>query len=146
VQSVGLLEDGGGEEFGAALHGFGEGHVGRFDGAEEVKAGAELVFGFDGSGEGGDGLSERAGEVGDAHGAFTMERLRVEAAFAGDDEVGGGDAIAQVNEFSDEIESTGESGPAEAHEAEAEAAGGARAGDFMVIDAQIALHDVSEPL
>ena len=82
------------QEFGAALHGFGEWHGGWFDGAKEIKARAQLVFGLDRASEGGNGLFKLSGHVGDTHGAFAVERLGIETAFASDDEIGGGDALS----------------------------------------------------
>jgi hypothetical protein len=75
-----------------------------------------------------------------------MEGLGVETAFAGDDEVGGGDASTQMHEIGDEFEAAGEFRAAEAHEAESEAASSSRAWNLAMIDAEIAPHDVGEVL
>ena len=94
MQSGGLIKHGRMQEFGAALHGFGEWHGGWFDGAKEIEARAQLLFGLNRASKGGNGLFELSCHVGDTHGAFAVERLGIEAAFASDDEIGGGDAIA----------------------------------------------------
>ena len=55
---------------------------------------------------------------------------RVEAALAGDHQIGGGNALLEFQEFGDDAESGDDPGAAKGHQSEAEAAGGAGARSF----------------
>jgi hypothetical protein len=117
-----------GEERLSVAERVGERCAGGRDGVErEVGAGGECG---DGTGEDVDGFAEGEGAGGDGAGAFAGERRVVEAALAGDDEIGGGEFVFEIEPRGDEIEAGKELGAGGGHEAERDAAGRAGAGSI----------------
>ena len=92
-----------------------------------------MVAGFergDGTGEDVDGFAEGESAGGDGAGTFAGERGVVEAAFAGDNQIGGGEFPFEVEPCGDEIEPWEEFRIGGRHEAEGNAAGGTGAGEI----------------
>ena len=73
-----------------------------------------------------------------------MQALRVEPAFAGDDEVRGGDARFHSDLGSHHVEAAHQTSAEEGHQTEAEAARGAGAGDVARVDAEVATREVGQ--
>ena len=76
-----------------------------------------------------DGFAEGESAGGDGAGTFAGERGVVEAAFAGDHQIGGGEFTFEIEPCGDEIESWEEFRLGDRHEAEGNAAGGTGAGE-----------------
>jgi hypothetical protein len=73
-----------------------------------------------------------------------LQALLVEAAFARDDEVRGGDPRFEADLRGDHVEAAHQASAEEGHQAEAEAAGRAGAGDVAWVDAEVPTSQVGQ--
>ena len=91
------------------------------------------------------GLPAAVGHVLHAADDLALEALLVEVALAGDDDVGGGDGVVQIELVGDELE-PGQQSTAERHERAGDAARRAGAVDLAHVDAVLVLVDLRQPL